>query len=62
MVKDPLDSEREKGNPLSHMGYSFRLVARVLSYAPFHRQDNTYQVLCYIIELFLVPGSALRLI
>ena len=29
------------------MGYSFRLAARVLLYAPFHRQDNTYHGLCY---------------
>ena len=28
-----------------HMGYSFRLTARVLLYAPSHRQDNTH--LCY---------------
>ena len=26
-----------------HIGYSFRLTARVLLYAPSHRQDNTYQ-------------------
>ena len=26
-----------------HMGYSFRLTARVLLYAPSHRQDSTYQ-------------------
>ena len=26
-----------------HMGYSFRLAARVLLYASSHRQDNTYQ-------------------
>ena len=25
-----------------HMGYSFQLTARVLLYAPSHRQDNTY--------------------
>ena len=25
-----------------HMGYSFRLTARVLLYAPSHRQDSTY--------------------
>ena len=25
-----------------HMGYSFRLTARVLLYAPSHRQDTTY--------------------
>ena len=30
-----------------HIGYSFRLAARVLSYAPSHRQDNTYHSLCY---------------
>ena len=30
-----------------HIGYSFRLVARVLLYAPSHRQDNTYHGLCY---------------
>ena len=30
-----------------HMGYSFRLAARVLLYAPSHRQDNTYHDLCY---------------
>ena len=31
-----------------HMGYSFRLAARVLLYAPsFHRQDSTYHGLCY---------------
>ena len=30
-----------------HIGYSFRLAARVLLYAPFHRHDNTYLGLCY---------------
>ena len=30
-----------------HMGYSFRLVARVLLYALSHRQDSTYHGLCY---------------
>ena len=30
-----------------HVGYSFRLTARVLLYAPSHRQDNTYHGLCY---------------
>ena len=29
------------------IGYSFRLTARVLLYAPSHRQDNTYHSLCY---------------
>ena len=30
-----------------HIGCSFRLTARVLLYAPSHRQDSTYHVLCY---------------
>ena len=30
-----------------HMGYSFRLAARALSYAPSQRQDSTYHDLCY---------------
>ena len=30
-----------------HIGYCFRLTARVLLYAPSHRQDNTYHSLCY---------------
>ena len=30
-----------------HMGYSFRLAARVLLYASSHRQNNTYNSLCY---------------
>ena len=30
-----------------HMGYSYRLTARVILYAPSHRQDNTYHGLCY---------------
>ena len=30
-----------------HLGYSFRLAARVLLYAPSHRQDSTYHGLCY---------------
>ena len=41
MVKD--HSDREKGNPLP----PHRLTARVLLYAPSHRQDNTYHSLCY---------------
>ena len=45
MVKDHTDSER--GYPLPHIGYSFRLAARVLLYAPSHRQDSTYHGLCY---------------
>ena len=30
--------------------YSYRLTARVLLYAPSHRQDNTYHGLCYTIR------------
>ena len=30
-----------------HIGYSFRLTARVLLYAPSHRQNCTYHGLCY---------------
>ena len=30
-----------------HIGYSYRLTARVLLYTPSHRQDNTYHSLCY---------------
>ena len=30
-----------------HIDYSYRLTARVLLYAPSHRQDNTYHGLCY---------------
>ena len=29
-----------------HIGYSYRLTARVLLYAPSNRQDNTYHGLC----------------
>ena len=30
-----------------HIGYSYRLTARVLLYVPSHIQDNTYHSLCY---------------
>ena len=30
-----------------HMGYSFRLAARVILYASSHRQDDTYHILYY---------------
>ena len=30
-----------------HIGCSYRLTARVLLYAPSHRQDSTYHSLCY---------------
>ena len=32
-----------------HIDYSFRLTARVLLYAPSHRQDSTYHGLCYTV-------------
>ena len=41
MVKDHSETR------CRHMGYSFRLTARVLLYAPSQRQDNTYHGLCY---------------
>ena len=46
MVKDHSDSEREETR-CRHIGYSFRLAARVLLYAPSHRQDDTYHGICY---------------
>ena len=46
MVKDHSDSDREKTH-CCHLGYSFRLAARVLLYASSHREDNTYHCLCY---------------
>ena len=45
MVKDHSDSE--KGNPLPPQGYFLLLTARVLLYAPSHRQDSTYHGFCY---------------
>ena len=30
-----------------HIGYSYRLTAKVLLYAPSHRQDNTHNGICY---------------
>ena len=45
MVKDHSDSLKE--TRCRHINYSYRLTARVLLYAPSHRQDNTYHGLCY---------------
>ena len=39
MVEDHSDREETR---CRHMGYSFRLTARVLLYVPSHRQDSTY--------------------
>ena len=36
-----------EGTRCRHMGYSFRLAARVLLYASSHRQDSPYHGLCY---------------
>ena len=38
-----------------HIGYSFRLTARVLLYAPSHRQDSTYHGLCYVEHWLVHP-------
>ena len=40
-------SDRKKETRCRHMGYSFRLAARVILYASSHRQDNTYHYRCY---------------
>ena len=32
---------------IGHIGYSYGLTARVLLYAPSHRQDSAYHGLCY---------------
>ena len=48
MVKDHSDSE--KGNPCRHIGYSFRLTASVLLYAPTHRQDSCTPVVEHWLE------------
>ena len=45
MIKDHSISEKE--TCCHHIGYSFRLTARVLLYAPSHRQNSTYHSLCY---------------
>ena len=45
MVKDHSDSE--KGNPLPPHRLLLSITARVLLYAPPHRQDDTYHSLCY---------------
>ena len=45
MVKDILIVRKE--TRCRHIGYSYRLTARVLLYALSHRQDSTYHGLCY---------------
>ena len=43
-----------------HIGYSYRLTARVLLYAPSNRQDNTYHGLCYTSRGALAGTSAFK--
>ena len=43
------------------MGYPFRLAASVLLYAPSHRQDSTYNGLCYTSSGTLAGTRMLRL-
>ena len=45
MVKKNMRVDREVTRSRHHMGYSFRLEARVISYAPSRRQDSTYHVI-----------------
>ena len=40
-------ADSERGTRCRHMGYSFRIIARVILYTPSHRQDSTYHSLCY---------------
>ena len=40
-------SDSERGNPLPPHGLLFPISSKVLLYASFHRQDNTYHGLCY---------------
>ena len=47
IVKDHSDSERGEETCCRHMGYCFRLAAKVLPYASSHRQNNTYHGTCY---------------
>ena len=44
MVKDHLAKEE---TCCLHIGYSFCFAARILLYAPSHRQDSTYHSFCY---------------
>ena len=41
------DTQIAREETCRHMVNSFRLTARVLLYAPSHRQDNTHHDLCY---------------
>ena len=45
-----------------HIGYSFRLTARVILYAPSYTQDSTYHGLCYTSRVALAEtrNSSMR--
>ena len=58
MVKDHSDSE--KGNPLPPHRLLFPIAARVLLYAPYHRQDSTYHGLCYTSRVKVYDSLQLR--
>ena len=58
MAKDHSDNEREETR-CRHIGYYFRLAARVLLYASSHRQDNTYYGFCYTSRGALVGNSSM---
>ena len=45
-----------------HIGFSFRLAARVILYASSHRQDSTYHGLCYTSRGALAPGIEVLII
>ena len=47
MASDIKDHSAREETCCQHMGYSFRLAARVLLYASSHRQDDTYHSLWY---------------
>ena len=61
MVKDYSDSER--GNPLSPLHrLIFPISSKVLLYAPSHRQDSTYHLLCYTSRRALAGGSLINIL
>ena len=47
VVKDDSSSEIHKTRCRHYMGYSLRLAARDILYAPYRRQDSTYHSLVY---------------
>ena len=45
-----------------HIGYSYRLTARVILYASSHRQDNTYHGLCYTSRGVIKSNTEMKMI